>query len=142
MIVYLDTSALVKALIEEEGSEVAAVLWSEADRIYSSRLAYPEARAALAASLRGSRSNIRQHREAKSELERRWMQLSIVEVSPEVAGAAGEVAEEYGLRGYDAVHLASAFASGGGDITLVTWDRELAQAGSKAGLGVAPALGP
>ncbi|MBA3350212.1 MAG: type II toxin-antitoxin system VapC family toxin [Actinobacteria bacterium] len=139
MIVYLDTSALVKILIEEEGSEDAAVLWSEADRIYSSRLAYLEARAALAASLRTNRSNAPQHNEAKAELERRWRQLSVVEMSSQVAGIAGEVAEDYGLRGYDAVHLASAFASGGGNITLVTWDRDLAHAGLGSGLGVAPA---
>jgi hypothetical protein len=51
-------------------SEVAAILWSEADRLYSSRLAYPEARAALAVSLRANRSNASQHSEAKAELER------------------------------------------------------------------------
>ena len=141
MIVYLDTSALVKTLIEEEGSEVAAVLWIEADRMYSSRLAYPEARAALAASLRANRTDLPQHNQAKAELERRWRQVSIVEVSAEIAAVAGEVAEHYGLRGYDAVHLASAFTSGGGDITLATWDRDLAHAGRRAGLGVAPALG-
>jgi predicted nucleic acid-binding protein len=141
VIVYLDTSALVKTLIEEEGSEVAAVLWIEADRMYSSRLVYPEARAALAASLRANRTDLPQHNQAKAELERRWRQVSVVEVSAEIAAVAGKVAEDYGLRGYEAVHLAAAFTSGGGDITLATWDRDLAHAGIRAGLGVAPALG-
>ena len=53
---------------------------------------------------------------------------------------AGELADERALRGYDAVHLASALALGPGETVLVTWDRDLGNAAVGAGLAVAPAL--
>ncbi len=55
-----------------------------------------------------------------------------------LARQAGDLAEELGLRGYDAVHLASALALGG-DITFVTWDDELRGAAAKSGCAIAPA---
>jgi predicted nucleic acid-binding protein len=61
-----------------------------------------------------------------------------VELEPGVARAAGEVAEGFGLRAYDAVHLASALVVDEGDTLVGTGDRALATAASAAGLGVAP----
>lgn len=43
------------------------------------------------------------------------------------------------LRGYDAVHLATALELGDEEIVLVTWGRDLAQAAERVGLGVAGA---
>jgi predicted nucleic acid-binding protein len=51
---------------------------------------------------------------------------------------AGEIAEQQALRGYDAVHLATALSIEDPDIALVTWDRDLAQAALRAGRSVAP----
>jgi predicted nucleic acid-binding protein len=51
-LVYFDSSAFVKLLVEEEGSNVAATLWDGCDAAIASRLAYPEVRAALAAAVR------------------------------------------------------------------------------------------
>lgn len=48
-LVYFDSSALVKLVVEEHGSDLAAELWDGCDAALSSRLAYPEVRAALAA---------------------------------------------------------------------------------------------
>ncbi|MCY4493642.1 MAG: type II toxin-antitoxin system VapC family toxin [Acidimicrobiaceae bacterium] len=48
-IVYFDSSALVKLLVEESGSDVAAALWDGCDAAVSSRLSYLEVCAALAA---------------------------------------------------------------------------------------------
>jgi uncharacterized protein len=50
-LVYFDSSALVKLLAEEEGSDLAAQLWDGRDAAVASRLAYPEVRAALAAAV-------------------------------------------------------------------------------------------
>ncbi|HEX7463112.1 MAG TPA: hypothetical protein VF317_13165 [Dermatophilaceae bacterium] len=49
---YFDSSAFVKLVVEEEGSDLAAALWDGRDAAVSSRLAYPEVRAALAAAAR------------------------------------------------------------------------------------------
>jgi predicted nucleic acid-binding protein len=51
-LVYFDASAFVKLLAEETGSDLAAELWDGCDAAVSSRLAYPEVRAALAAAAR------------------------------------------------------------------------------------------
>jgi predicted nucleic acid-binding protein len=39
-IVYFDSSAFVKLIVDEDGSELAAALWDGADAAVSSRLAY------------------------------------------------------------------------------------------------------
>jgi predicted nucleic acid-binding protein len=51
-LIYFDSSAFVKLLAEEPGSDLAARLWDGCDAAVASRLAYPEVRAALAASAR------------------------------------------------------------------------------------------
>lgn len=58
-------------------------------------------------------------------------------VDERLAAHAGELAENLGLRGYDAVHLATALELGDEEVVLVTWDRDLARASERVGLGVA-----
>jgi len=43
-LVYFDSSALVKLMLDEPGSDLAAELWNGCDAALSSRLAYPEVR--------------------------------------------------------------------------------------------------
>jgi uncharacterized protein len=135
----LDTSALIKLIVVEDGSDVAAELWDSYPAA-SSVLAYPEARAALAAARRAGRLTARTHDRALAELDVVNAELVIVGVDEALARRAGELADERALRGYDAVHLASALALGPGDTILVTWDRDLSNAAAGAGLAVAPAL--
>ena len=106
----------------------------------SSVLAYPEARAALAAARRAGRLTARAHDRAVAELEALDAELMIVGVKEALARRAGELADERALRGYDAVHLASALALGPDETILATWDRDLSNAAAGAGLAVAPAL--
>lgn len=58
-------------------------------------------------------------------------------VDREIANRAGKHAEDLALRGYDAVHLATALELGDEEVVLVTWDRDLAQAAERVGLGIA-----
>jgi predicted nucleic acid-binding protein len=51
-LIYFDSSAFVKLLADEAGSDLAAQLWDGCDAAVASRLAYPEVRAALAAAAR------------------------------------------------------------------------------------------
>ena len=78
---YFDTSALLKLLVEEEGSELALLSWGEADLVLTSRLAYPEARAALAAATRAGRISSSAREVAKRALESLWRQMRVIEVS-------------------------------------------------------------
>ena len=49
MIAYVDTSTLIKVIVDEPGSEMAAQIWETADTLAAVRLIEVEARAALAA---------------------------------------------------------------------------------------------
>ena len=124
-------------LVREPNWQVIADLWDESANAYGSRLCYVETRAALAARGRGSRRHRRQLTQAKAELEERWEVLTVVELSELVREVAALAADQHGLRGSDAVHLASA-AVLGSDVTMVTRDSALRRASLAAGLDVAP----
>jgi uncharacterized protein len=125
--------------LREEGSDVADEVWDGAELAVSSRLVYPEARAALAAAKRDGRIDSRVLRRSVSDLNDLCEELRIVGLDAELARAAGEAAERYALRGYDAVHLASALSIEDEGLVVATWDDDLAEAGAAAGLIVVPA---
>ncbi len=116
---------------------MAAEFWDSAYPAASSILAYPEGRAALAAARRLDRLREEEHREALAAFEELYAELTTVGVDQELAARAGEYAEDLGLRGYDAVHLATALELGDEEVALVTWDRDLAHAAEQVGLGQA-----
>ena len=87
---------------------------------------YPEARAAIAAAARARR--ISDEVDAVDALEDVYAELRVVAIDEALVRAAGELAGRYALRGYDAVHLASALAVEANDVVLVTWDDELGDA--------------
>jgi uncharacterized protein len=127
----------VKVLLREPDFHAAVAAWNAADYLISSRLLYPEARAALAAARRTRRLSARALMLARTELERRFAQFHLVELSERVARAAGDAAEHHGLRAADAIHLASAL-SVPEKVTVSTWDAELRRASLAAGLSVSP----
>lgn len=134
---YFETSAIVKLVVDEDGSDEAGSLWDASDLVTTSRLSYAEARAALAAARRSRRLSDNGLGDAKRALEARFQEIDLIEVTLQVARSAGDLAERHALRGYDAVHLASALALEAQDLVLATWDRELAHAGRAAGFAVA-----
>ncbi|MEJ7742112.1 MAG: type II toxin-antitoxin system VapC family toxin [Nocardioidaceae bacterium] len=135
---YLDTSALVKLVFDEPGSELAAELWDRAEAAVSSQLIYPEARAAVAAAHRQGRVDGDTLRMAVDAVDALCAQLSIVGLDPDLAHSAGDLAETHGLRGYDAVHLATALGVNAASLLVATWDRELARGAIEAGCSVSP----
>lgn len=132
--VYFDTSAFLKILILEPGSSTAVRAWRVADSVTCSRLLHIEARAALAVARRQSRLSAAQHAQAKGALDALWRDIYVLEVTEPVVEDAGDLAEGEALRGYDAVHLASALRSGVD--ALITADMEMAQAARNRGLKV------
>ena len=138
MNVYFETSALIKLFVEEPGAEEARDLWDEAALTSVTLVAYPEARSALAAASRAGRISIAELQLFKRKFDRRWSQMQIVDFDQTIAFAAGDAAEQYGLRGYDAVHLATAISLQDESLVVATWDIDLASACIAAGLPVAP----
>lgn len=121
---------------------MAAELWSSDYPVAASILVYPEGRSALAAARRLGRLGTEEHREALAAFEELYSELVAVGVDQGLAAQAGERAEQLSLRGYDAVHLATALELGDEEIVLVTWDRNLARAAARVGLGVAGVEAP
>lgn len=136
MILYFDTSALIKLVLAEQGSELALELWGRSTHPVSSLLAYPEGRAALAAARRGGRLDQRLYDEAQASFDRTYEELIAIGIDQQLTRAAGSLASELSLRGYDAVHLATALDLAEQDVALVTWDRDLSRAALAAGLAV------
>jgi predicted nucleic acid-binding protein len=137
MIVYFDTSAVVPLLIAEPASVRAASVWTGADRIVSSRLVYPESRAALAQAHRLRRLTARQLRDAVRGLDRRMLELDVIEIDDALARRAGDLAEQHSLRGCDAVHLAAAERARDMDLVVVAGDGALLDAAASEGLATA-----
>jgi uncharacterized protein len=138
-LIYFHSSAFVKLLAEEAGSDLAAQLWDSCDSALASRIAYPEVRAALAAAGRNHDIIEPELDAAEQDWDRYWAATRPVELTPAVERHAGQLARVHALRGADAVHLASALAIGDSDLILAVWDRRLHGGARAAGCRVAPA---
>lgn len=137
MIAYFDTSSFVPLLVDEPASQTCNRLWDESTRVVSARLLYAEARAALAQAERLGRIDPAARTDAVVDLDRTIDELDHVEITERLVRSAGELAEQHGLRGYDAVHLASAMSIADDNTVMVVGDNALADAAESLGLAVA-----
>lgn len=78
----VDTSALIKLVLPEEGSALALELWNGDLRAAASVLVYPEGRVALAAAERSQRLTGRRHREAVKNFDRAYEEIARIGVLP------------------------------------------------------------
>jgi len=130
VILYLDTSALVKLYVDEPGRDAVLELLEETARCATARIAYVEARAAFARKRREGGFDARGLRCVVDLLDADWAAFALVEVTESLVRRAGLLAERCGLRGYDAVHLAAAceIAGAGGDVVMACFDERLQRA--------------
>jgi predicted nucleic acid-binding protein len=108
MVVYLDTSSLVKLYVEEEDSPRIADLVKSSKVTATSLIAYTEARAAFARRFRENAFTPDEYRHLISVFDKDWENYLIVRVTKELVRLAGNLAEKHGLRAFDAIHLSSA----------------------------------
>lgn len=141
MIAYLDTSAVIPILIAEPSTVRCRRVWMDADRLVSSRLAYVEVGAALAAAERHGRISAGEHHAAWATFNGMWPDVDVVEISDEIARTAAGFARTQALRGYDSVHCASAHAIADPDVVAVGGDSVLLAAWQSVGLAVLDANG-
>ena len=139
MLAVFDSSALVKLLVEEDGSELAARLWDEADAVVTSRLAVVEVPAALHAARRHDRLDGASLEVALTLWAQLLRGLPLLELTEALADRAAELTSHLVLGGADAVHLAGALQLSDADPVLVVWDRRLHKAALASGLRAAPA---
>lgn len=137
MTVYLDTSNLVKLYIDEPGSDRIAQLVGGADVVVTSVLAYPETRATFARRRREGLMTKAEIVAATRQLDLDWPRFVALTFDEDLARAAGMLAEAHGLRGGDAVHLASfetiVARAGGDDVQFSSADDRLSRAARSLG---------
>ena len=141
MILYLDTSALVKLYVREAGTTALRSLAAKAGALATSVVAYAETRAAFARLKHSGVSSDTAHHQRLQQLDRDWDALVRVELTPDVLRSAGDLAEIYHLRGFDSIHLASALwlkTRVSEPVDFAVFDQRLGTAASKAGLTVVP----
>jgi predicted nucleic acid-binding protein len=97
----------VKLYVQESGSDEVRQLVGQAAVVATAMVAYPETRAALARLRRDGTLTAAKLAAAKREFESDWPSYLTLDVSAALAQEAGDFAERYALRGFDAVHLAS-----------------------------------
>lgn len=149
MIHYLDTSALVKAYVEEHRSAEVRELIREAasddgaTRIYVSRLAFPEATSAFTrlrneGKLSSADAELR-FRMLETDFTSEAPSYELIDPSAAVITASAQLVRKHGLRAFDAVHLATALLLN--DVTdrscvLVAADRQLLRGAAAEGMPV------
>ena len=107
MIVYLDTSSLVKLYVEEEGSSEINELVRSSKIAATSLVAYAEARAAFSRRYREKAFKNSEYHHLVLKFNEDWNNYLSLRVTDELVRLAGDLAEKHGLRGFDAIHLAS-----------------------------------
>ncbi len=112
MILFCDTSALVKLYIVEVGSEELKARVLEAEAVAVCRIAWAEAYAALSRRAREVPADALIIEQAKAALAADWPHFVALDIDQALIERAGEYADTFALRGYDSVQLAAAFETG------------------------------
>jgi len=108
MILYLDTSALVKRYFSEPHSGALISKWKDADEIVTSAIAYAEATAAFYRKMREGNLNEKILLKTLTAFREDWKSFFRIQVTEELNEIIDGIAGNHSLRGFDAIHLASA----------------------------------
>ncbi len=138
MIAYFDSSSIVKWFFDEPNSNLARSLKGDSYIAFTSILSYPEVLSAFNRAGREGRCKKADVKNIVGEFRRIWDGFRWINVTENIIFRTSELIFKHGLRGYDAVHLASAlilYEEGDGtDLFFSCFDRVLNRAAKKEGL--------
>jgi len=137
MILYLDTSAVVKLYVEELASARVREAVEEAQTVATSLIAYVEALAAFAQARREVRLSPPAYRRVVRDFDRDWESYLALEVTESLVRRAAMLADRRSLRGYGAMHLASALILGeraDAAVAFFAFDERLSTSARREGL--------
>ncbi|RRR72657.1 MAG: PIN domain-containing protein [Candidatus Viridilinea halotolerans] len=141
MIVYVDTSALIKRYVLESGSSEVNALLAQAETCGTVALTLVEMASALAKATRMDWVEIGAAQAAWQDFRSHWPTFVRLKLTHPLIERASRLTWDYGLRAYDATHLATALfwqETLETPVILATYDRELWLAGQKVGMAVWP----
>jgi len=107
-ILYLDTSALVKRYFREPYSDELLSRWRSAAQIVTSFVTYAETMASMYRKKREANLSETLMGKIASSFQRDWESFIRIEVNQELNGTIDRIVQTHPLRGFDAIHLASA----------------------------------
>jgi len=143
MILYLDTSALVKRYFQEPYSEEVVSKWQAATEIVTSAVAYAETMASIYRKKREANLKGILIRKMVELFHSDWKSFIRVEVTEDLNEYIHKIVLAHPLRGFDAIHLASARVVQerlSEDFVFACFDRGLARAARSEGLNTFPQL--
>lgn len=108
MILYLDTSALVKAYVSETHSADVLKAIKKAKIIGCHIIAFVEAHAAFSRAQRENKLSPKEFETIKKEFTNDWKNYLHIECTQILMKKAADFAEAFSLRAYDSIHLAAA----------------------------------
>ena len=141
MILFCDTSALVKLYLLEDGSDTVASSAAESEALVVCRLTWVEVMSALARRTRERPQDVSILTASRQRFMAHWPEFLCLEVTQELTELAGDYADTFALRAYDSVQLAAAhFARRNlaGDVAFACFDTRLAKAARVLGLQTTP----
>jgi predicted nucleic acid-binding protein len=138
MILYLDTSALVKLFVEEERSDRVRQAVTDRQLVVTHTIAYVEACAAFAR-VAYDRGKEALFSDLRRNLDVQWGAWEILNVTEPLVRRAADLAGRYRLRGYDSLHLAAAESvfeifRGHTSFHLAVFDSQLSAAAQQIGM--------
>lgn len=139
MIIYFDTSALVKAYVTELASKEVLSLINKSDVVASHMLAYVEAIASFSRVKREKIITEKDYEVIKKDFVKDWSNYFRIECTPSLLQEAADLADAFALRAYDSVHLAAAkylLQHAKQDIYFACFDLRLTKAAKILGLKI------
>lgn len=137
MILFCDTSALVKLYILEDSSREMQALAGAATALAVCRVAWAEMMAALARRAREFPLDADAIEVVRKRLRTDWPGYAVVEVSQPLVELAGDYADTFALRGYDSMQLAAARTlqdMAGEEVQFACFDTRLCKAARVLGM--------
>ncbi|MFQ5745517.1 MAG: type II toxin-antitoxin system VapC family toxin [Acidobacteriota bacterium] len=128
---YLDTSALIKRFVAEKGSALVRILVTGDRPIATAKIAYAEVYAGLTRKHREGHLSDRRYALTCRQFERDWQAYVRVDLRDEILVLARDLIQRHPLRGFDAIHLASALGlkrALAEDVTFAAADERLLRA--------------
>ncbi|MCG6534945.1 MAG: type II toxin-antitoxin system VapC family toxin [Syntrophales bacterium LBB04] len=108
MILYCDSSALIKRYVEEAGSEQVDRLFADHPTVITSTVAFAEIMAAFRKKYREGILSKSGYLKTVSEFKKEYEKITLVSITTDLNQIIEGLLLKHSLRGFDAIHLASA----------------------------------